>query len=409
MLCRIAVVLVWMTTLTATAFGEPITVVVLPPLETAGPEVTARADVFCAQLAAELAKDAELKVVDRSQVDRVLTERAMGAVAKPALAYDALMRVSIDPLRANPVVILRIVDLSSGNVAGCHEWPWRSEMPASLVRDMAKTCKKSALEALSVSRGRAKVRLLGVSTPRGMSRLEPMRQHLAEMLEEVAGRCPNACVVHHLEALTAKEESLLLLLGQVRLAGGRQFAPQADRLLSTELAEIESTGRTFEDTIIEIRFRLGKSGQDGDWTRVRGKAADWSKLVPRMCELLAEQLGQARPAAAAQIATEMMTRRSQAEAELQAAMQHKDRDDKLDRQRIAAAAKLDPSYEPAAYLLVGCLRWQTEARKDTIREALRYLDRFAQPLKNRRRVIELALHGSRNSRRIRLRQAPVKP
>jgi hypothetical protein len=292
------------------AAGEPVTVVVLPPPQLGEPDDLPAADLFCSRLEAELAKDPGLRVVDRSQIDRVLAERASGAVTKPALAYDVMIRVEIDRLQAEPAVVLSVVDLSNGNLAGARQWPWAPEMPDAALRGMAGACKQLAIDAVAGSRGRLKVRLLGVSTPDGMGRLEPMRVHLQQMLQQVVAGIPNVCVVYHLEAITAAEESLLLLSGHSRMAGGRQYAPEADRVLKAELVEMQSEGRTFEDTIIELRFRLCETGGEDEWTAVRGKVADWPALPPRLCERLAGQLGQARPVDAADMAAEMITRRN---------------------------------------------------------------------------------------------------
>ena len=365
------------------AAGEPITVVVLPPPQLGEPDDSAAADLFCSRLEAELAKDAGLRVVDRSQIDRVLEERATGAVTKPALAYDVMIRVEIDRLQAEPAVVLSVVDLSNGNLAGARQWPWSTEMPDAALRGMAGVCKQLAIDAVAASRGRLRVRSLGVTTPDGMRRLEPMRVHLQEMLRQVVAGVPNVCVVHHLEAITAAEESLLLLSGHARMAVGRQYAPEADRVLKAELVEMQSEGRTFEDTIIELRFRLCETGAEGEWTAVRGKVSDWPELAARLCSLLAEQLGRARPEEAADMVAEMITRRRQAEAELQAALQHKDKDGRSVPAHIAAAAKLDPSYEPAAYQIVGL----QHTYKERLREALAYLERFPENPKHRQQVI----------------------
>lgn len=363
----------------AASGGDPIAIVVLPPVQpTAQQESVAAAELFCDQLTAELAKDAALRVVDRTQIDRILAEKATDAIDKPALAYDALVRVNIDSLRGKPVVILQVIDLSAGNLVGSDEWPWTTVVPNDRLREMATTCKESAMKAVAVSKGQVKVRLLGVTTPGGMDRIQPMRRHFEEMIEQVVGRCSKVCVVQHLEALTAKEESLLLLLGHVQLAGGRQFAPHADFVLAAEVVELDRRDRTFDDTIIALRFRLDKNGQKGDWAGVHGKVSDWPKLAPQACQLLAEQLGQATPETAAEYSSEMITRRSQAEAELEVAKRHPDADGKPDVQRVAAAAKLDPTCEEAAYrlLMVG-ERWG-QYKEEMIPEAMRFIERFPQ-------------------------------
>ena len=82
------------------------------------PDDSVAADLSCGRLEAELAKDPGLRVVDRSQINRVLAEPTAGAVEKPAWAYDAMARVSIDRLQADPAVVLSVVDLSNGNLAG---------------------------------------------------------------------------------------------------------------------------------------------------------------------------------------------------------------------------------------------------------------------------------------------------
>ncbi len=362
---------------------EPINVVVLSPSQPAGPEDARAVDLFRSQLAAELGKDAELRVVDRSHIDRVLAERAIGAIDRPALAYDVMIRVEIDRLQARPAVVLSVVDLSNGNLAGARQWPWAPEMPDAVLRGMVGVCKQLAIDAVATSRGRLKVRSLGVTTPDGMGRLEPMRSHLQEMLDSVLAANPTLCIVHHLEALTAAEESLLLLAGHVRMAGGRQYVPEADRVFKAQLTEVESAGKAFETTIIELRFRLDAGDSPDGWTAVRGKVADWPELAVRLCSLLAAQLGRARPEEAADMVAEMITRRRQAEAELEAASQHKGKDGRSVPGHIAAAAKLDPSYEPAAYRLVGL----QHTYKERLREALAYLERFPEDPKHRQQVI----------------------
>ena len=291
-----------------------------------------------------MANDGQLRVVDRTQIDRLIQERAISDINKPILAYDALVAVKIEWRVANPTVILQVVDLSLGNVTGIHEWPWTGPPSADRLREMARACRESSLRALAASRGRLKVRLLGVATPgsayrpqparprsaaRGavatpdsIDRLDSMADHLGQLIEEVAARVPGVCVVQHLEALSSKEESLLLLLGQARLAEGREFTPQADRLLSVELTAKDAKGKPLEnDTSLEIRFRLSPDGKHGDWVQVQGTVADWSHLASQACQLLVRQLGQIDAETTDKYVTEMILRRSQAEAELEAALQ----------------------------------------------------------------------------------------
>jgi hypothetical protein len=381
----------------AVSGAAAVTVMILPPEQSAASkEAIESVNLLCDQLAAELAKDAGLRVVDRTQIDRVLAERAIGDVAKPALAYDCLIRVGIDLLRDEPALVVSVVDLSSGNLAGSHEWPWTVEVPAARLSEIATTCKASARKALSITAGMVKVRLLPVATPSGLDRLQPMREDFQRMVEQIAVQNPKVCVVRHLEALSAKEESLLLLLGHTQLAGGRQFAPHADRLLSVELVETDGRGKTFDDTTIELRFRLGKNGQDGDWQRVRGKVAEWSKLAPQACQLLAKKLGSAKPETAADYVAEMITRRRQAEAELAAALPSRGSGGKPDLERIATAAKLDPTYEEAAYRLIKAKARSNRFPEEMVPEVIQYLERF--PFSEHRRTVMVSLSAFRGDK-----------
>ena len=354
--------------------GDRITLVIIPPAQTAtSKETIASALLICDRLAAELAKDPEIRVVDRTQIDRILTERAMEGASKPALSYDALVRVSLDPVREKPVMIVEVVDLSTGNLGGRHEWPWTEDAP---IAEIAKACKESASHAMNSAQGKLTVRFLGVSTPGGAVRLDPIRSDFQKMIEQVLEKLPNVCTVQHLEAMTTKQESLLLLLGQTQLPAPRQFAPQADRILSAEVVETDAENKTFENTSIELRIRLGKTGQDGAWQTVRGKVADWEKLAPQACQLIAEQLGQTKPKSAAEFANEMIVRRQQAEAELKAAMPPPNSHRKPDLQRIAAAAKLDPTYDEAAFQIVNSKRITGVFPDEVVPEVIQYLEQF---------------------------------
>ena len=404
----------WLSPLAAAAGGEPfvpdsrapdramVTVAVIPSLEATAPqEVAAATETVADLLAIELANDDQVRVVDRTQIDRLLQERAISDIHEPILGYDALVGVKIERRVANPTVIVRVVDLSLGNIAGIHEWPWTGAPSADRLREMARACKESSFRAPAASRGRLKVRLLGVAVPgsvyqqqraraRSVQRrggatsdsvvlLDSMADYLGQMMEEVAARVPGVCVVQHLEAVSSKEESLLLLLGQAQLAEGRAFAPQADRLLSVELTAKDAKETTLEDdTVLEIRFRLSPDGEHGEWTRVQGTMADWSQIASQACQLLAKQLGQTGPDTTCEYVSEMILRRRQAEAELAAAKGTLPRDYReFDRERIAAAMKLDPTYEEAAYTFVrSFVQDHTNMPLEAAPEAFRYLDRF---------------------------------
>ena len=155
----------WLTGLGAVNAGEgqtrdfhaprqAVTVAIVPSLKATAPqEMVAAVELVADQLAVELAKDGQLRVVDRTQIDRILQERAISDINKPVLAYDALVGVKIEWRVANPTVILRVVDLSLGNVAGIHEWPWTGAPSANQLREMARACKESSLRALAAREG----------------------------------------------------------------------------------------------------------------------------------------------------------------------------------------------------------------------------------------------------------------
>jgi hypothetical protein len=82
------------------------------------------------QLAMELATDRQLRVVDRTQIDRLLQERRISDINGPILAYDALIGVTIERRVANPTIILRVVDLSLETVA---DWPHLASQACRLV------------------------------------------------------------------------------------------------------------------------------------------------------------------------------------------------------------------------------------------------------------------------------------
>ena len=105
--------------------------------------------------------------------------------------------------------------------------------------------------------------------------------------------------------------------------------------------------------------------------------------------MLAEQLGQARPELAADFVTEMITRRRQAEAELQAALPPMGSRRMPDLARLAAAAKLDPTYEEAAFRII-LAKWPgTEFSHEGAPDVVQYLERF--PFSKNRKMVMTSL------------------
>ena len=93
-----------------------------------------------------------------------------------------------------------------------------------------------------------RVRLLEVDNPGKSARLEPLADRLRETFASALARSDGVRPVHHFEAATAKEESLLLTLGLSRLGGGRQFVPQSDATIELRIREMDGVGKTFEQT-----------------------------------------------------------------------------------------------------------------------------------------------------------------
>ncbi len=87
----------------------------LPPA--AGDAARAAADAACDRLAQDLAAAGLARVVDRTQMDRVLQERRLQAEpARPMLSYDAMIRLEADTTRLAPETTLSLIDLSTGNI-----------------------------------------------------------------------------------------------------------------------------------------------------------------------------------------------------------------------------------------------------------------------------------------------------
>jgi hypothetical protein len=95
----------WLGLLAAATGGEllvpdsraPVTVAIMPSLEATAPqEVAVAAEVVADLLAIEVASDGQVRVVDRTQIDRLLEEKAISDVNEPILAYDVLVGVRME-------------------------------------------------------------------------------------------------------------------------------------------------------------------------------------------------------------------------------------------------------------------------------------------------------------------------
>lgn len=263
----------------ATAAEPQTAAVVLPPAFVAESEDKARAaaELACDQLARGLGKIPSLRIVDRSQLDRILKERRLGASGSAAiLGYDAMIRLEIDAARPVPAIRLRVVDLSGGNPIVESQYPWSVPVSDDVVAKMVQQCQAGLRDSTRPRPKVLRVRLLEVANTDRSARLEPLAEKLRETFASALRRSSGILLVHHLEAQTAKEESLLLTLGLTQLPGGRQFAPQSDATIELRIGEMGGVGKTFEQTQVEVAWRIR-----------RGGAYTGEQRVQEMCELFA--------------------------------------------------------------------------------------------------------------------------
>lgn len=391
-------------------------VVFLPPRVPApASRLQAAAELACDRLAQELAAAGIARVVDRAQVDRILAERAMDPKAiRPLVSYDAMVRLEIDTSRMLPAATVSLVDLSTGNVLGQETFGW--PLKESDVGPMLALCRSALRGVVKPAVGKLRVRALWPDRAIVNERIAPLGRRLVEVFHESLRRSDRIVLVHHLEAATAKEESLLLLMGLSRLPGARQFSPQADATIELRVVEGDGRGKTFPETPVQIGVRLRKgAGFEGDWVTTEGLVRDFDALLPRAWQKLAGSLGEARPETAARLLDEMSLRRKQAAAEVQAAADlEKAAGTRRDKARLEAyraqlahaeaAVKLDPTYPEAADAYVRALYqvsyfdWKEpkqvpDAPLRTLREAARYAGRFPHNAKLCGSLCSSAIYG----------------
>ncbi len=353
------------------AAAEPATLVITPPPRAGGAKGTATAEQFCDDLAAALDGHAGVRVIDRQHLAKVLAEHKLGAEGpRPVLAYHAMARVALEPGPAGLQVALRVVDLEMGNPAASAEYPLTGGVvKKDDVAAAAKLCAEAARKTAAAPAPKLKVRLPPPVLPKHRPRLGPFAHRAMRVFEQSLARSAGVRVVHHLEAASAAEESLLILLGLSRLPGERRFAPQADATIEFGLRELSAVGKTFEETVIEVSFRVG-GAEPGRWRTVRGKAGQLDRLVQRTWEAAAGELKALDPGAARDFLKEMALRRRQADAELDSFNDWNGH--ALPRERLrqlaeaaARAAKIDPTFERAAFLkLRSAVRYREAVLRD---------------------------------------------
>lgn len=333
----------------------------------------------------ELASTGRLRIVNRSQIDRVLRERQLNPQAKPPLlSYDAMLRIEADVARPDPVTRLQIVELSTGSVLerGTFHWPVReSDLPG-----MLHMCRNAMKNVGKSDNGKLKLRWLGFRSVGGFDRLRPLRKRFESHLDDALSRAKGVVRVRHLEAANAKEESLLLLMGLSRLPGGRQFAPQSDATVELRMREFNAVGKTFDETEIEVAYRLRRGAKyTGTWVALKDQVRNFAKLPARLWTKLAVDLKQPASNEAVKYLQELPLRRKQAAAELEAA-RNVDRTLPAAKQAAArlahldAALKLDPTFEAASVERIAArMALLLAARKPlypVVFEADRHFERF---------------------------------
>lgn len=386
----------------------------------AGPQLVATAELAGDRLLQEIAAAGLARVVDRTQLDRMLQERNLQAsLPKPMLSYDAMVRMEIDASRLTPATMLSVIDLSTGNILKERKFGWplvETDLPPIL-----SLCREALKQVTKRTGGRLRVRTLWCENAISNERLRPLGKRLIEVFDASLQRSDRVILVRHLEAASSKEEAMLLLLGLSRLPGERRFSPQADATIELRLEEGDGQGKTFPETPVEIGVRLRKGADyQGDWTKTPGLVRDFDTSIPEAWRKLATLLRDVPPDTATTLLNEMTLRRKQAEAELQivddlrdaAASNRHDGSSRLRHLKAAlealphaeAAAKLDPSSAAAAEAIVQALadisctdykapRQMRDAAVRTIREAAHCIERFPQESRICRRVCEYANCG----------------
>ncbi len=376
-------------------------VVILPPRlpDAADWSARAEAELACDRLAEEIAAEGIARVLDRSQLDRILEEKRLsGDWSKPAVAFDAMIRLEVDVPSLVPEARMTLIDLSHGNVmkeSRC-AWPMREDDLSQMVG----CCREGLKRARQPEKGKLKVRCLRAENEEKNPRLKPLICRLELVFDEAVARSPQLTPVRHLEAASAKEESLLLLMGLSRLPGGRRFSPQADATVELSVREGDGRGKTFDETPVEITARVIRGDASGDQSfTVVATVAEFDTAAAQTWAKLAGLLREARSDAATDWLDDLAARRSQAEAELRAAkaidimlQRGTTRYDQAIHDRLAhaeAAIKLDPTMEDAIVEHLRMLRTECSLSKgkmerektDELAESiltnvLRYFDRF---------------------------------
>ena len=259
---------------------DALSFVILPPrlLGPASEPHLVAAELACDRLAEELEVLA-IQVVDRQHLQTLLDERSLGTISSGALTgFDAMVRLEVSNDRLQPESTVSVVDLSTGTTLATHNFAWPiPESDAEQIRTLLKTAVSSAAHPGSK---RLKIRFNGTRQPPQI-RMRPFATKLTQAVEQALRNDRRVIVVDHLEAGSAAEESLLILMGLSRLPGGRTFQPTADVVLGLTLREHDSAGKSFDDTTLEAGYTL-KVQQADPFVAVTARVAEFDDhLVPR--------------------------------------------------------------------------------------------------------------------------------
>ena len=345
-------------------------------------------------LAARLGEDRRFQVVDRTRMLGIIEESKLGDQAGRIISWDMLIRLTLAKASDKAATVcLTCIDLSRGNVQASVT----SEVGnvEKILDAMAKASHKAADQ--QTGERRKALRFLGTGGSGPQARLAPLRAQLAEAVTDSVASHKNWELAQHIEAITAKEEALLLYSGMARMGASGSFMPLADATLEATVHEKNAAGKTFEQTPLTVGVRLSFRGQgEGDWVAVEGAAGQWQVMLKEVRErtrkLLDTRTGQAVAGVQASV-------RAQAEKAFLAARKSfglpttgtvhvtdhetwsRSRQDKVQKytRDLAAVLKIDPTYEPAAYELMRGLSWlnaDDPFQGRAALEAWRYIRRF---------------------------------
>lgn len=386
------------------------TIVILPPTLplAATAKLKTRAMNICDRIEERLERSRHICVVNRTELDRMLAERRLSSKSsKPMRGYDAMLRLRVQADELLPHAAVSLVDLSTGNALGAWrlDWPIQNSRLNDLCRNVAVRLGKSNKPA----KGRLKLRLAGVEQTQ--VRMESLGLRLENLFRKALRSSRDILLVEHLEAGTSKEEALLLMVGFARLAGGRRFTPQSDATLELRIDESGVMGRTFQETPIELAFRLRRGDNySGGWKRFPGTVRNYDTLARKTWKALAAALKKIDADAGRKLLDNLALRRKQALTELKA-VKRVQSDLPLEQRlraqlgHVNAALKLDPFCEEAAYRRIWLL-WKLYGHHFTkykghdevhelILAAAQYNNRFPQNAGRNSSVQDLAWVGVR--------------